>query len=243
MEDRLESLADRIAQVRRRIEQAAARAGRDPAAVTLVLVTKEAPDSIFEEALRAGQRDVGESRVQQAETRHGAGGPDFRWHMVGHLQANKVRRAVRLFDVLHGVDSTELLARIDSAGAALGRRPEVLLQVNVSGEVSKHGLSPEELPSALAVAAGLTHARVTGLMTMAPLSEDPAAARACFRGLAALRARHARGSQGVELTGLSMGMSDDFETAVEEGATLVRIGRLLVRPGGSGQRPTGAATR
>ena len=224
-----ETFADRLASVRRRIDTAARRSGRDPSAVTLVLVTKSAPESIFAVARAAGVRDVGESRVQQAETRHEGRADDFRWHLVGHLQANKARRAVRLFDVLHGVDSAALLDRVDAAAQAFDRRPEVLLQVNVSGEASKHGLAPDELPAALEASSRLSHARVTGLMTMAPESDDPEVPRACFRALARLRERHAR-PQGPALEQLSMGMSDDFEVAVEEGATIVRIGRLLVRP-------------
>ena len=222
------SFADRLATVRRRIADAAARAGRDPASITLVLVTKSAPESIFAVARAAGVRDVGESRVQQAEMRHEGRADDFRWHLVGHLQANKARRAVRLFDVLHGIDSAALLERVDAAAQAFDRRPEVLLQVNVSGEASKHGLSPDELPAALEAVSRLSHARVTGLMTMAPETDDPEVPRACFRALAELRDRHAR-AQGPALEQLSMGMSDDFETAVEEGATIVRIGRLLVQ--------------
>jgi pyridoxal phosphate enzyme (YggS family) len=239
MQTRIEPFSERLAQVRRRIERAAARAGRDPSAVTLVVVTKEAPDSIFDTARAAGVRDVGESRVQQAERRHEGRADDFRWHLVGHLQGNKARRAVRLFDVLHGVDSVALLQRVDEAAAAFDRRPEVLLQVNVSGEATKHGLPVDELPAALQAAGRLSHARVTGLMTMAPESEDPEAARPHFRALSALRDRHGRG--GAALDQLSMGMSDDFEVAVEEGATLVRIGRLLVRP--EGLRPDDAVRR
>jgi pyridoxal phosphate enzyme (YggS family) len=232
MDIAFETLSDRLARVRRRIAEAAARAGRDPAAVTLVLVTKEAPESIFALARRAGLREIGESRVQQAEQRHEGRADDFRWHLIGHLQANKARRAVRVFDVLHGVDSAALLQRVDAAAAAFDRRPEVLLQVNVSGEASKHGLSPGELPAALEAAARLKCARVTGLMTMAPAADDPGLARGCFRELARLRERHARLPGGGDLVRLSMGMSDDFEVAVEEGATLVRIGRLLVAPDG-----------
>jgi pyridoxal phosphate enzyme (YggS family) len=234
MESLNEPFAERLARVRRRIERAAARAGRDPSAVTLVLVTKEAPDSIFEAARAAGVRDVGESRVQQAELRHEGRADGFRWHLVGHLQSNKARRAVRVFDVLHGIDSIALLQRVDEAAVAFDRRPEVLLQVNVSGEASKHGFTPEELPAALQTATGLSHARVTGLMTMAPEAEDPQAARPHFRALVALGQRHSR--PGAALSQFSMGMSDDFEVAVEEGATLIRVGRLLVRPEAPGPR-------
>lgn len=249
MADPQDTLAHRLAEVRRRIAGAAARAGRDPAGVTLVLVTKSAPESIFAEAASVGLREVGESRVQQAEQRHEGRDEAFRWHLIGHLQANKVRRAVRLFDVLHGVDSAALLAKVDAAAADLGRRPEVLLQVNVSGEASKHGLTPAQLPAVLAAAATLEHARVVGLMTMAPAGEgeaDARVARACFRELATLRARHAQAVAGVDGAGLaqlSMGMSDDFELAVEEGATLVRIGRALVGPAQAPRRAPPPAAR
>ena len=240
MESPTEPFSERLAAVRRRIERAAARAGRDPSAVTLVLVTKEAPEPIFEAARAAGVRDVGESRVQQAELRHEGRADDFRWHLVGHLQSNKARRAVRVFDVLHGIDSIALLQRVDEAAAAFDRRPEVLLQVNVSGEASKHGFAPGDLPDALQAAGGLSHARVSGLMTMAPAAEDAEAARPHFRALAALGRQHSRPGAVLQL---SMGMSDDFEVAVEEGATLVRVGRLLVRPEAPGPRDAPAVSR
>jgi PLP dependent protein len=249
-----QQLARRLADVRGAIARAARRAGRDPAAVTLVVVTKSAPAAIFPLLAAAGATDVGESRVQAAQERRASpgahapgahepgaaavppapcaspepGAARLRWHLVGHLQSNKAARALELFEVLHGVDSVALLQRLDAAAARARLRPELLLQVNVSGEASKHGLAPEDLPAALDVASGLEHVAVTGLMTMAPESDDPEAARGPFRALAALRDRCARPADGLPLRQLSMGMSDDFEVAVEEGATLVRVGRRIV---------------
>jgi pyridoxal phosphate enzyme (YggS family) len=217
-----------MAQVRARIDRAARRAGRDPSQVTMVLVTKSAPPTIFAAASRQGVRHVGESRVQDAERRRAGLEADFTWHLVGHLQSNKARRAAALFDVLHGVDSAGLLARVDEAAGRLGRNPDVLLQVNVSGEARKHGLHPDALGDALAAARSLRNARLVGLMTMAPACDDPEQSRPVFRRLADLRDAHARAAGPGALPQLSMGMSADFEVAVEEGATLVRLGTVLV---------------
>jgi hypothetical protein len=224
---RSERLAQRVAAVRAEIDAAAARAGRRPSDVTLVVVTKSAPPAIFAAARDAGIRDVGESRVQDALTRMAGHECDFRWHFVGRLQANKVRKAVAAFDVFHGIDAVDLARRVDRVAGELGRTPELLLQVNVSGEASKQGLEPDALPGALQALGSLAHARLVGLMSMAPLGADPEAARAVFAALAALRARCAPAVQGG-LPHLSMGMSGDFVPAVEEGASLVRIGSRLV---------------
>ncbi|MHC4845553.1 MAG: YggS family pyridoxal phosphate-dependent enzyme [Planctomycetota bacterium] len=221
-------LPDRLRALRDAIEAAARRAGRDPDGITLVAVTKSAPPSIFGALRAAGVTDVGESRVQGAAERMAGHETDFRWHLIGHLQSNKARRAMGLFDVFHGVDSIALMRRLDELAVELERDPELFLQVNVSGEPSKHGFAPDELPEALQAASALRRARLVGLMTMAPLADDPEQARPVFQELAALRERHA-GSAGAEhLTQLSMGMSDDFAVAVEEGATMVRVGRSLV---------------
>ncbi|RKY20541.1 MAG: YggS family pyridoxal phosphate-dependent enzyme [Planctomycetota bacterium] len=223
-------LAARLGHVQAEIAQAARAAGRDPTSVRLVVVTKAAPPSIFDGLARLGVSDVGESRVQTAAERMAGHERSFRWHLVGHLQGNKARRAVALFDVFHGVDSLALLERIERVAGELGRRPECLLQFNVSGEPSKHGLPPDALPELLQAADGLQHARVTGLMTMAPRSTDPARARPTFAELAALAREHAP----TTLRQLSMGMSEDFPVAVQEGATLVRVGRRIVAPSDMG---------
>ena len=210
----------RLALVRREIDAAARRGGRRACDVTLVVVTKSAPPAVFERLAAAGVRDVGESRVQAGQQRRAGATGEFRWHLVGHLQSNKARAALQTFDVLHGIDGLELLLRLDRLAGEAGRAPEVFLQVNVSGEDSKHGLSPAALPAAVDGAAALRHVRLVGLMTMAPAVGD---ARPVFAGLRALRDRHAPG-----LAQLSMGMSDDFVAAIEEGATCVRVGRRLV---------------
>lgn len=220
-------LSERLAAVLAELRACEERAGRSPGSARLVVITKAAPASIFAELQALGVTDVGENRVQDAEQRMAGWERAFRWHLVGHLQANKARRAVERFDVFHGVDSLALMLRLDRFSGELGRRPELLLQVNVSGEASKHGIAPEDLPGALEAARGLAHARVTGLMTMAPQVDEPEQARPVFAALARLSRSH---RPPPELKQLSMGMSDDFAVAVEEGATLVRVGRRIVAP-------------
>ncbi|MBM3986191.1 MAG: YggS family pyridoxal phosphate-dependent enzyme, partial [Planctomycetes bacterium] len=180
------ALSARLLEVRRAIDRAARASGRRGDAVALVVVTKSAAPGIFAAALDAGVTDVGESRVQAGVQRRAQAPEGLRWHLVGSLQSNKARAAVAAFDVLHGIDSAALLERVERAAAELSRHPELYLQVNTSGEASKHGLSPAALPEALALAAGLRHARFAGLMTMAPAG-DPLAARAAFAALRSLR--------------------------------------------------------
>lgn len=214
------TLPERLAGVRAELDAAARRAGRTAGAVRLVVVTKSAPPGVFALLAAAGAGDVGESRVQAGQARRAGREAAFCWHLVGHLQSNKARAAVQAFDVLHGLDSPELLERVDRAAGELSRAPGVFLQVNVSGEPSKHGLPPAALPAALEAGRALRHARLLGLMTMAPEGGDP---RPVFAGL-----RRLRDELAPELQELSMGMSDDFAVAVEEGATCVRVGRRLV---------------
>ena len=221
----VQALTERLAAVRAEIAGAARRAGREAEAVAVVVVTKSAPPAVFAAAREAGVTDVGENRVQAALTRMAGHEAHFRWHFVGRLQANKVRKAVAAFDVFHGIDDVALARRVDRVAGELGRSPELLLQVNVSGEGAKQGLAPAELPRALEALGTLTHARLVGLMTMAPYGDDPEAARPVFAALRALR--DACAPQGA-LPHLSMGMSGDFVPAVEEGATLVRLGSRLV---------------
>ncbi|GJM20325.1 MAG: YggS family pyridoxal phosphate enzyme [Planctomycetota bacterium] len=223
-------LADRLAATRHALDRAARASDRAAESVRLVVVTKSAPPSVFAELAELGVADLGENRVQGAAERLAGWRTAFRWHFIGSLQANKVRKALPLFDVFHGVDSIELMQRIDRVAGELGVAPELFLQVNVSGEASKHGLAPESLPAALEAAAVLQHARVRGLMTMAPRSDDPELARPHFAALAALARRLGPPGAAVELSELSMGMSQDHLVAVQEGATLVRIGRHLTEP-------------
>ena len=210
----------------------ARRAGREPATVTLVAVSKTVPADRLRAAVAAGLDVLGENRVQEAAAK-AAAVPGASWHLVGPLQSNKARRAVDLFETVQTVDSVDIARRLDRLAAELrpGRPLPVLAQVNVDDDPAKAGFDPIEIESALDALAGLPNVRFAGLMTVGRLAPDPDDARATFRALAALstrlRARHS------ELgPGLSMGMSDDFEVAIEEGATIVRVGRALF-----GERP------
>jgi pyridoxal phosphate enzyme (YggS family) len=222
---------EQLATLRERIAAAARRAGRDPAAVRLVGAAKRQPPARIAAAVRAGLRDVGENYVQEAvATRAALGaalGPALAgaltWHGIGHLQRNKARDAVACFDWLHGVDGVALARALDGRAGAAGRVLTVLLQVNLSGEATKSGVAAADLPALLDAVRGLAHLRVVGLMTMPAPDPDAERARPVFARLRALAERHA-------LAELSMGMSDDFEVAVEEGATLVRIGTALFGP-------------
>jgi PLP dependent protein len=223
-------IAARVAAVRERITRAAARAGRQAGEITLVAVAKNHPPDRVREAFAAGLRDFGENKVQEAEAKIGAladlaaGGA--RWHMVGHLQANKARKAVSLFDRIHSVDDVGLARRLEKAGAEQGRRVSVLVQVDVAGEQGKFGLDEARLLPALEAMRGLKSVRVEGLMGFPPYEEDPERVRPYFRRLREVRdAALARDLLlGREL---SMGMSHDLEVAIEEGATLVRVGTAL----------------
>jgi PLP dependent protein len=219
-----------VAAVRERIARAAARAGRRAEEVTLVAVGKTFPAALLAQAFAAGVRDLGENRVQEAipkiEALAHLRPQGLRWHLVGHLQSNKARRAAVLFDLIHSVDSVDLANRLDRAAADAGRTLPVLVQVELGGEATKSGLAEVQLLPTLEATRGLPHLRVNGLMTIPPPSEDPEGSRPFFRRLRELRDQAAakgllRGSE------LSMGMSGDFEVAVEEGATLVRVGSSL----------------
>jgi len=214
------AIADNIKLVDQRIRLAAERAGRDAAAVTLIAVSKAIEPDRVEAALEAGQIVFGESKVQEAKAKIPLISGRARWHMIGHLQTNKARDAVALFDFIHSVDSRKLAEELNKWAEATGKRQAVLLEVNVSGEASKFGLKPEDLDSTLKEINRLTRLEVRGLMTVAPFAEEAARARPYFRRLRELR-------DAIGLQELSMGMSHDFEVAVEEGATMVRIGTAI----------------
>ncbi len=213
-----------------RVAAAAQRAGRDasPGSITRVVVTKSVGLPIVERLHALGVTDLGENRIQDSAAKVAAvRGP--RWHLIGHLQKNKVRRAVETFDVIHSIDSAELLDRVDRIAAEMGKSPRVLLQLNVSGEETKFGGDEAELDRMVDAAARCRAAQVVGLMTMAPLDREPEASRPWFRRLRELRdslvASGRLGAAGAAFRELSMGMTNDFEVAVEEGATLLRVGR------------------
>jgi len=223
------SIADRLTEVRARIERAARSAGRDPSSVTLVAVSKTFPVTAVREAYEAGQRDFGENRVQEALQKIAATADlPVRWHLLGHLQANKARKAGPAFAMIQSVDGVELLRKLDAAAAEAGRHPDFLIQVDLAGEATKFGVSPAEVPRLLEAAGGCRAGRVVGLMTLPPAPEKPEDARPWFRRLRDLRDGWlASGVPGGMLRELSMGMSGDFEVAVQEGATLVRVGTAI----------------
>ncbi len=223
-------IPDRVAAVRERIARAAERASRPPGGVTLVAVSKTHPPEAVRAAFAAGVRDFGENRVQEAEPKIAAtadlAASGLCWHLVGHLQSNKVRRAAALFGVVQSVDSLELAERLARVGGEAGRPVRALVQVDLAEEETKFGLPERELLPALEALRGREGLRIEGLMVLPPYLEDPEAVRPFFRRLRAL-------SQQAEAAGLlqghhlSMGMSHDFEAAVEEGATIVRVGTAI----------------
>ncbi|MEI8165832.1 MAG: YggS family pyridoxal phosphate-dependent enzyme [Chloroflexales bacterium] len=235
----MSSIAERLDAVRARIAQAARQAGRDPAEVTLVTVTKTHAAALVAEVVSAGAADVGENRVQEAQAKINALvelHPCVRWHLIGHLQRNKARAAAELFDLVHSVDSLRLAEAL-ARHVAPDQRLPILLQVNVSGEASKEGFDLQGGVANRAALAALLPAvegvlacpslEVRGLMTVAPMVPNPEAARPTFRALRELRDELARRFPTATWAELSMGMSDDFAVAIAEGATIVRVGRAI----------------
>jgi len=219
-------------EVKAKIAAACARGGRDPSAVEIIAVTKTHGEEVVQEAWNAGLSIVGENKVQEAAWKKPASVSGPQWHLIGHLQSNKVRHALELFDFIHSVDSEKLADRINLVADSMGARPHILLEVNVSGEKSKSGMKPEDVePTVRHIMEECPRLTVEGLMTMAPFSENPEDARPYFRRLRELRDAVEK-SLGVGLPRLSMGMSGDYEVAVEEGATWVRLGTVLF-----GERP------
>jgi PLP dependent protein len=219
----METLRERVAAVQARIREAAARARRDPSEITLVAVTKIFPAEAVREAWQLGLRVFGENYVQEFEEKRPALADleGARFHLIGHLQSNKARKAAELFDAVQTVDSAKLARRLDEAGKLL----DVMLEVKLSPEQAKSGAAPEELPALIDALAACRNLRLLGLMTMPPWSDDPEVSRPYFRRLRELAVRHG-------LRELSMGMSHDLEAAIEEGATYVRVGTALF-----GRRP------
>ena len=221
------ALMERFDLVRENIYAAAERAGRNPDDVKLVAVSKKHPVEFVREAFQeAGQELFGESRVQEALVKIPELPSRLRWHFIGHLQANKVRKALPCFELIHGIDTGEIARDVDRVAGEMGLFPRVLLEVNVSGEGSKHGFTPEGLERELEGLLALPRIQVEGFMTMAPLVKEAEAARPYFAKLRELRDRLAA-QVGIPLATLSMGMSGDYAVAVEEGATLVRVGSAL----------------
>lgn len=216
---RADEIRANLADVELRIAAACARAGRQRADVTLVAVTKTFPAADVEQAIAAGVTDVGENKVQEARDKRPLVTAPARWHLIGHLQSNKAKDAVRLFDVVQSVDSLELAQRLSRLADAAGRTLDVLLQVNVGNEEQKSGADPADVPALAQAVASLPALRLTGLMAIPPFVEQEAV-RPFFRKLRTLR-------DSLALPELSMGMTDDFEVAIEEGATIIRVGRAI----------------
>jgi pyridoxal phosphate enzyme (YggS family) len=223
------TIADRLAGIRERMTAAARSAGRDPSSIRLVAVSKTFPIDSIREAYAAGHRDFGENRVQEALQKvASAADLEIRWHLLGHLQLNKARKAGTVFAAIHSVDSVELLRKIDAAAAEAGQTPELLIQVDLADEATKFGAAPDEVPRLLDAAAACRAARVSGLMTLPPVPDSPEDARPWFRQLRDLRDGWlASGVPHAMLGELSMGMSGDFEVAIQEGSTMVRVGTAI----------------
>lgn len=224
------TVLDNLNEIRSKIEAAAVKAGRKGTDVRLVAVTKGVRPERIREAVEAGLTSLGENRVQEAEGKTAALGPGTEWHMIGHLQTNKAKTAVELFSVVQSVDSLKLAQKLSLEAQALNKTLRILLEVNVSGEEQKHGFSPDELYGIVGQIAALPALKIEGLMGMAPNTEDAAPRREAFKKLKGLFIV-CKGLKlpTVEMKTLSMGMSDDYEIAVEEGANMVRIGRALFR--------------
>jgi PLP dependent protein len=218
---RLESLQERVA-------AAAQKVGRIPADITVVAVAKTIPVELIEEAIELGVKHVGENRVQEASPKFEKIGKKVTWHMVGHLQTNKVKRALEIFDVIQSVDSVRLGEAISERAKTIGQAANVLLEVNTSGEESKYGFDPDELHGGVEQICALEGVRIKGLMTVGPLVAKPEEARAAFVLLRELSERiSGLGLPDVDMSVLSMGMSGDFEVAIEEGATMIRVGTAI----------------
>lgn len=230
-QEEFKPIADILQEVHARIDAACAKVGRSPDEVEILGVTKTHGPEVVREAWEAGITMFGENKVQEAAWKipESVSGPD--WHLIGHLQRNKARAAVELFSVIHSVDSLRLLEHLEHVAEESGHRPEILLEVNVSGEASKDGLKPEAVPEVIEAALNCRNLTLTGLMTMAPFTPDPEDARPVFAGLRKLRDQW-QDSFGIGLPHLSMGMSHDYQIAVEEGATWLRLGTVLF-----GERP------
>jgi pyridoxal phosphate enzyme (YggS family) len=226
------SIAANIASIQERIAAAASRAGRNPKEIALIAVSKTHPAERIRDAYEAGLRVFGENRIQEFASKIGAlqNLPDAEWHMIGHLQTNKASKATELFHAVDSVDSLKLAEKLDAAARQLGKKLSLLLEINVGGEAAKNGVAPDSpaLDELLIAAPRLDSLQFRGLMTVPPFTDDPQDARPYFRKLRGLRDNiAARKHPGVNMDVISMGMSHDFEVAIEEGSTCVRVGTAI----------------
>ena len=222
------SLEDNLKKVRERIAKAALDSGREPSEIKIVAVTKTHGAGVVDEAVGAGLVDVGENKVQEFLEKSENVTASCKWHFIGHLQRNKVKKIIGRFDLIHGVNSFKLAERLSTLSAGEGVVSDILIQVNTSGEESKFGIRPDEAEKLCEEISDLEGVKVRGLMTMAPWVEERAVIANSFRGLRRLRERlQARNIENISMEHLSMGMTDDFEIAIAEGSTILRLGRVL----------------
>ena len=225
------SVRDNLESVRERIERACSRVGRSPDDITLVAVTKTVGPERIQEVVDAGVTVLGENRVQEAEAKMGGVGGDVTWHMVGHLQRNKAGKAVEMFDVIQSVDSLRLARELDKRGGEKGHTVDILVEVNTSGEETKYGVSPDGALDLVGEISELPNVKLLGLMTIGAFTDDEIIVRKCFGSLRGIAEGAGRaGVPNVEMRYLSMGMTSDFEPAIEEGSNMVRIGTAIFGP-------------
>lgn len=227
-------IKDNLSQVRARIDAICSKLNKNPAEVTLVCVTKESSIPQILEAAQSGITDIGENRIQDAWDKFDlvSQKATLKWHMIGHLQTNKVRQALKIFDMIHSVDSLRLAQELSKEAQKINKNIDILIQVNSSGEKTKFGIKPQDTTRLINDIANLKSVSARGLMTIAPLVDDPEKTRPFFRSLRVLRDRIAdefKGSPQVKMDYLSMGMSQDFEVALEEGSNMLRIGSLIFK--------------
>jgi pyridoxal phosphate enzyme (YggS family) len=223
-----EEIRERLARVRDRVARAAERAGRSAEDITLIAVSKTFNSATVQQAVDAGARDLGENRVQEGINKVAMVEGDARWHLIGHLQSNKARQAVETFDVIHTIDGVQLAERLDRIAGELGRKPSVLVQVDLAHEATKSGAPESDLPAIVEALDSARHLEFRGLMTLPPFFDSPEQTRPYFRRLREiLEGLNSTRPSERRLTELSMGMSHDFEVAIEEGATMVRVGTAI----------------
>jgi pyridoxal phosphate enzyme (YggS family) len=222
----METIKNNLEIINEKIKKAASSVNKNPEEIKLVAVTKTATTEQIKEALNAGVKIIGENRVQDAKEKYQIFTTDIEWHLIGHLQTNKAKYAVEIFDCIHSLDSIKLAQEIDKRSLQFGKIKDVLVEVNVSGEESKYGIKPEEVEPFLKGISEFPRIRVRGLMTIAPIVEDKEKIRPYFRKLQELSKEiKSKNIENVKMDYLSMGMTEDFEIAIEEGANMVRIGR------------------
>ena len=220
------TVKDNLETINKKIKEAALKVNRDPQEIKLVAVTKTATLEQIKEAINEGVKIIGENKVQEAKKKYQVLTTEVKWHLIGHLQTNKVKYAVEIFDLIHSVDSIKLAKEIDNRSVQFKKTIDVLIEVNISGEETKYGYNPEKVEAFLKEISEFSAIRVRGLMTIAPISKNKEEVRPYFRRLRELSERiRDKNIKNIKMDYLSMGMTDDFEIAIEEGANMVRIGR------------------